>query len=367
MNTEKRIIIGFCILLVLLGVAFFKFSFSSNIDIESIVNDGDDDNILEDNYIYFYSPFSNENLIAILKGSIYETGENISIYGVCFRSSNETNEEFVDANVSIKIFRGNGSTLVDNNMSTLSLGHYVYHWVVPDIQETFLTEMNCTYGDKYATAWGEVQNPLWANRIKNISVNINATINATVKYGLVLSMLSFPEEIGKFDNFTSYLSYSLTDGTTGLTMDVLNVSILYKNNTILTENTVSDLQLHRNIYKFEYDLNNTEINDYYLRIYGKYQNAALLSTGYFKVVEQNDTSVKWSTSVAGERIYNTPVNFVTKITSTHNVSGIDCNIVTNFWGLKSMNRNILSRAFQYNNVLNESNKIFTWSVSCYES
>jgi hypothetical protein len=343
-------IFGCIFLFVLAGIIYYVTHQPKSAD--EIINDA----IAKDGSSLISFSYDEPSLIAVLKGSIYESGETIWIYGVCYQATNVTNEEFVDANSTIKIFQGNGTILVYANMTNVSVGHYVYQWTVPHIQETFLTEMNCSYNGLWALAWGEVQNPIWTNRIGNISST----------YHLTLNTLSFPEQISSFDNFTTYLSYSLSNGSMYIPLDLLNISILYKNNTILTEESISDLILYRNIYKFEYDLNNTEIGDYYLRIQAEYKNVGLLSSGYFKVIEGNETSLDWITSVESEQIINTPAYFVTQIISNHNISNIDCDLVTNFWGVNPMIKDFPSRSFQYLDSLNETGE-FIWSVTCYEA
>lgn len=116
-------------------------------------------------------------LKAMVKGSIYETGEEMTVYGACFDGdgylipgSTATFDSWYSSgvqwqsNASMDSIAGSGRFLIHVNMSTT--------------KGTYLTQITCHYLGDTAMAFGEWQNPDWVGRIKTIDdyvVQINGT------------------------------------------------------------------------------------------------------------------------------------------------------------------------------------------------
>jgi len=122
-------------------------------------------------------------LVAKLTGSIYETGDFITVFGTCLTSLDEP----VDTNVSLRVFYPNGTNFIDTaNLSGIETGYWLYTDTMYPTIGTYLTEFKCTLGDDSAIAYGEWQNPVWVNRLLPILQLTNSTdmivkdINGTV-------------------------------------------------------------------------------------------------------------------------------------------------------------------------------------------
>lgn len=104
-------------------------------------------------------------LKAIVKGSIYEDNETITIFGSCVDTYNHPKA----SDVELSILYPNSSYYIKNvNMSILSEGEYNYSTTIPAVKGTYLIRFNCTAGSDWAIAYGELQNPSWLDKLKSV-------------------------------------------------------------------------------------------------------------------------------------------------------------------------------------------------------
>lgn len=112
-------------------------------------------------------------LRAMLKGSIYESGEEVTVYGACFDGWGYLLEE---ANATFSSWYPNG-TLWHNESPMINIsesGRFRIQMNMSDTMGTYLTQIRCNYEGDYALAFGEWQNPDW---VKKIADTQDAVIN----------------------------------------------------------------------------------------------------------------------------------------------------------------------------------------------
>lgn len=125
---------------------------------------------------------SNPNkLKAMIKGSIYSTGENMTVFGACFDGDGYLLPE---ADALFTSWYPNGTIMTGPNATMLPItedwsgtyvngtGRWRIHVTMESTLGTYLTEIRCELGSEWAVAFGEWQNPEWVERIGNISVNV---------------------------------------------------------------------------------------------------------------------------------------------------------------------------------------------------
>lgn len=117
---------------------------------------------------------------ALVKGSIYETGEVVSVFGTCL------DQDGLPINGTYAVMSSwypNGTVFFSNvSMSELQEGYYLYQGAMSVVEGTYLTEIECRVNGSNMTAkaWGEWQNPAWVRKIGQI----NATVgNISVQLG----------------------------------------------------------------------------------------------------------------------------------------------------------------------------------------
>jgi hypothetical protein len=161
----------------------------------------------KDNFGYFLgsadlAPKGEQTLLKVtVKGSIYETGEQMSVFGTCFDGEGN------GVNGSYAMFSAwypNGTQFVNlSSMAELQTGYFLYQANMSAVQGTYLTEMDCMAnisGNMYrAAAWGEWQNPYWVSRLANISDQIQ---NVSIQIGNLTILMN--------DSFN--YTWSLLDG-----------------------------------------------------------------------------------------------------------------------------------------------------------
>lgn len=116
-------------------------------------------------------------LKAMVKGSIYETGSNMTVYGACFDGDGYLLPE---ANAMFTGWYPNGSIVVGPNATMIPItddwmgyspngtGRWEIHVTMDSVIGTYLTEIRCEYAGEWAVAFGEWQNPEWVQRIGQI-------------------------------------------------------------------------------------------------------------------------------------------------------------------------------------------------------
>ena len=129
---------------------------------------------------------NSKNIRAMVTGSIYETGSNMTVYGMCVDGNNYL---LSGANASFTAWYPNGSIMIGPNASMLPMedynaslggGRWRVHVTMGSTIGTYLTEMRCDYQGQWATAYDEWQNPEWVKRIGDtytVVLGLNASLN----------------------------------------------------------------------------------------------------------------------------------------------------------------------------------------------
>jgi len=128
---------------------------------------------------------SSGRLKAMVKGSIYETGENMTVFGACFDGDSYLLPE---ANATFTAWYPNGTIVTGPNATmdmitegfegynlTNGTGRWKIHVTMGSTIGTYLTEMRCEYQGEWAVAYGEWQNPEWVRRIGETQLSVNNT------------------------------------------------------------------------------------------------------------------------------------------------------------------------------------------------
>jgi hypothetical protein len=120
------------------------------------------------------SPINNRDLKASVKGSIYEPGELMSVFGIC---SDAYDVPIANSTALFSAWYPNGTAyLVNVSIANISDGYYLWQGIMPSVEGTFLTEFDCLAWGQIARAFGEWQNPAWVNRLDDIQNMTNETV-----------------------------------------------------------------------------------------------------------------------------------------------------------------------------------------------
>lgn len=114
-----------------------------------------------------------QQLKALVKGSIYSTGEHVSVFGTCLDGDDmPVNGTYAE----LSAWYPNGTQFIFyDNMTEISEGYYVWEGSMYAVGGTYLTELRCKLLSDpsiQALAWGEWQNPAWVEEIGNISTDV---------------------------------------------------------------------------------------------------------------------------------------------------------------------------------------------------
>jgi hypothetical protein len=119
----------------------------------------------------FSEPSENGKLKAMLKGSIYETGENMTVFGACFDGYGYLIQD-PTLNATLSSWYPNGTIWEQDapmtavlNSTAGTTGKWLYTVNMGAQMGTYLTEITCRYLGDTANAYGEWQNPDWVKRI----------------------------------------------------------------------------------------------------------------------------------------------------------------------------------------------------------
>lgn len=174
-------------------------------------------------------------LVSKLTGSIYETGDMITVFGTCLTGDDQP----IDTDVNLRVFYPNGILFINTtNLTQFGTGYWYWSGTMDAIQGTYLTEFTCSLGDSRAISYGEWQNPIWVNRlaiIDNTTQNIrdqiaNMSINITV--GDINVTLICPdgtsicEKLGQIMNLTN-TSFNITISGIEQLLNMTNILLLY--------------------------------------------------------------------------------------------------------------------------------------------
>jgi hypothetical protein len=108
-------------------------------------------------------------LVAVVKGSVYETGEQVSVFGTCL---DQYQSPVPGVYAEMSSWYPNGTKFFNGTlMSELQPGYFLYTGTMSAVRGTYLTEMRCRINGSVeeARAFGEWQNPYWVARLSNIS------------------------------------------------------------------------------------------------------------------------------------------------------------------------------------------------------
>ncbi len=116
---------------------------------------------------------TSRQLIAKVKGSIYESGETVSVFGTCL----DADQQVIDnITASFSAWYPNGTQFInETNVTEIQPGYYLYTSPMNAVQGTYLTQLRCQLDEQFALAWGEWQNPFWVQRINDTLTLVNAT------------------------------------------------------------------------------------------------------------------------------------------------------------------------------------------------
>ena len=197
---------------------------------------------------------SGYTLNAMVKGSIYETGEEVSVFGTCLDAFDQP---ISGTFATINSWYPNGTEFFSNiSMYEIKPGYYLYNGVMSAVQGTYLTELIChvNVSGETAKAWGEWQNPFWVRRISllndsmaNLSYQMyNFENNTGSNFTEVLTLL----RALSFQVFTKLYFYNVTSSFDS-SYTVMNTTIPSTSNlmgTTFSSLSVGEHELARRIY-----------------------------------------------------------------------------------------------------------------------
>jgi hypothetical protein len=187
-----------------------------------------------------------KKFIANLKGSIYETGEMMTVFGTCF----DENQQPVPGTIAnFSAWYPNMTQFVfESPMNEFmpGQGYFAYSAAMSNVQGTYLTQITCyanISGITYtAKAIGEWQNPYWVARIAMLNDSISS-LNFTANLTPILDAINIT--IG---NLTLYLnsSFATIYGAFTQLNDTLNQSVYALNQSIYYAASVANSSVDRN-------------------------------------------------------------------------------------------------------------------------
>ena len=146
---------------------------------------------------------SDGKIFAVVKGSIYETGSNMTVFGAC---EDAFGYLIPGSSATFSAWYPNG-TLQTANQSMLAIldsgnasGRFRIHITMPSTIGTYFTEMRCEYGGQYALAYGEWQNPEWVFKIGQTLLAV-VGLNQSV-YSLNQSLVNISNKMDVYQNTT---------------------------------------------------------------------------------------------------------------------------------------------------------------------
>lgn len=278
-------------------------------------------------------------LKALVKGSIYETGEYVSVFGTCLNATDAP--LLIGTWASLSSWYPNGSSdFVDVNMSEIQSGYYVYNGYMDPVQGTYLTEMICHVNGsvEIAKAWGEWQNPFWVKRLEllndslgNISNKIDNISSQMDNISVSIGNLSF--------NLTN--SFAITWQNQNNTDVLINATYNNLTQQIIWAAGVANASVDRN-------------DSYIVSLLNSILNMTTPAAGSVNYTEDADTVKFWK---------NWNIRVFPYDSHGHALSypDVNCQIVTTLTPLDDMDVN--GNHFSYTVFINSLND-FTWNVTC---
>jgi hypothetical protein len=161
---------------------------------------------------------------AVLKGSIYETGSNMTVFGACLDGKGYL---LPSADANFTAWYPNGTIMMQNQPMTRVMdggnatGRWLIHVTMGDTIGTYFTQIRCDYKNEYAIAFGEWQNPEWVKKIGDTYttlLGVNATVGsiyATLQ-GVSVDLNDFRNDVSS--NFSQMLFLLQSINGTNVTM-----------------------------------------------------------------------------------------------------------------------------------------------------
>ena len=183
-----------------------------------------------------FSDAPSGKLKAMLKGSIYETGEQMTLFGACFDGWGYLIEDPA-LNATLTSWYPDG-TVWEQDMQMLPVmngpnttGRWRYQVNMGNVSGTYLTEITCRYQGDIAQAYGEWQNPDWVKRIKDTQDTLLNFENVSSQYYNNLTTQisnfegnvqnNFTTVINMLNNITGYVNVSAPLVSAGLSQEDL--------------------------------------------------------------------------------------------------------------------------------------------------
>lgn len=164
-----------------------------------------------------------ETVKASVKGSIYQTGEQVSVFGTCL---NETDGGIIGSMAKMSSWYPNGTVFFSNvSMGAVQDGYFVYSGLMSAVEGTYLTEFDCYVpgASLPVKAFGEWQNPQWVKKIGEMNATvgeINATVANVYNQTQILQNMTdmwFNLMMGALANVTVQVNYSYNNLTNQIT------------------------------------------------------------------------------------------------------------------------------------------------------
>jgi hypothetical protein len=161
-------------------------------------------------------------LKAMVKGSIYETGDLVTVFGTCVT---DVDEGYPNSTGTLSAWYPNGTVMFSNvtmqntwDGVNYQEGYFLYTAPMDPVPGTYLTEFQCSVPEYVgvAKAWGEWQNPLWVRRIGEIQDTVNVTQQ---------QILDTQQQVAEFANNTQEwfnTTWQMVDNTTILINQTFN-------------------------------------------------------------------------------------------------------------------------------------------------
>lgn len=183
---------------------------------------------------------SSPYLFAIVKGSIYETGSNMTVFGAC-----QDGDGYLipGSTANFTAWYPNGTLMLGPNASMVPIvndsldptGRFMIHVNMTSTIGTYFTEMRCEYAGQYALAFGEWQNPEWVKKIGDTYEN---TLLVQQQLGNLSSSLN--AFAGNVSNNFSQVLYAIN-----------NLNTSFGNVNVTTGDGTSSAEKLKEIYNLE--------------------------------------------------------------------------------------------------------------------
>jgi hypothetical protein len=277
-------------------------------------------------------------LKAMVKGSIYETGEQVTVFGTCLDAYDMPVAGGTWATLSA--WYPNGTLFFTNGtMTELQPGYYIAVSSMSAVQGTYMTELMCHVNgsDEIAKAWGEWQNPFWVRRIALLNdslVNLSNSLNASIG--------NFSISLGQFESNVEN-SFLITWQNQNITDALINSSYQNITQQLTYVAMVANASVDRNDSYLAHMLQNlTSL------VIGPLPGAAV---NFTETADRPVYLKTWHISVQ-------PNGLKGKLSYPE----VLCTIVTNL-PTNVMNMDVHGQGFDYSVLINRFGD-FNWTVSC---